>query len=172
MRPYTSTEAALQVARWGSTRWGAVKTALRCLEDEAELDIQQSEPEPEPPPPPPPSDRERVQGYADGCASRTLLGNIYDYSRETEKGRLHVERWNRVLRTLTGEDFGEDGPMPASEAQGYANRGWSRWALVATALQCVENASGPRDPPQTETQQTQQSDQDEGDSPLNDAPPP
>ena len=53
----------------------------------------------------------------------------------------HTKRWDRTLLA-----FGETVPDPSSltkmtatEAQGYADRGWSRWVAVAEALGELEN---------------------------------
>ena len=58
---------------------------------------------------------------------------------ETDKGEIHVDRWHRVLAAL-GVDNGHT-PMPASEAQGYVDRGWTRWEPVAVALAAIEEES-------------------------------
>ena len=144
-----------------SSAWDPVVSALRCIanpptvvqQDPPQVDTQAQQ---QTPTPPTPSVKSQVEGYADGCASGSLLGKIYDYSQETGKGEVHVGRWNQVLAAFTDGEFGEDeDPMSASEAQGYANRGWSRWVPVAQALQCAEGSSSARDPPQTETPQTE-----------------
>ncbi|MYE59602.1 MAG: hypothetical protein F4X35_08595, partial [Alphaproteobacteria bacterium] len=51
----------------------------------------------------------------------------------------HTDRWDRVLLAL-GETVQGAGltPMTAAEAQGYANRGWTRWVEVAAALKEIE----------------------------------
>ncbi|MCY4295942.1 MAG: hypothetical protein OXE54_03105, partial [Gammaproteobacteria bacterium] len=68
---------------------------------------------------------------------------------ETDKGEIHVDRWRRVLAAL-GVDNGHT-PMPASEAQGYVDRGWTRWEPVAVALAAIEEeAANPQ--PETEVQ--------------------
>ena len=65
---------------------------------------------------------------------------------ETDKGEIHVDRWHRVLAAL-GVDNGHT-PMPASEAQGYVDRGWTRWEPVAAALAAIEEEAAN---PQPET---------------------
>ena len=52
----------------------------------------------------------------------------------------HTDRWDRVLKTF-GETVADSTLtiMTASEAQGYANRGWNRWVEVAQALRELEN---------------------------------
>ena len=68
---------------------------------------------------------------------------------ETDKGEIHVDRWQRVLAAL-GVDNGYT-PMPASEAQGYVDRGWTRWVPVAVALAAIEEeAANPQ--PETEVE--------------------
>ena len=66
---------------------------------------------------------------------------------ETDKGEIHVDRWHRVLAAL-GVDNGHT-PMQASEAQGYVDRGWTRWEPVAVALAAIEEEAAN---PQTETE--------------------
>ena len=53
----------------------------------------------------------------------------------------HTERWDRVLLTM-GETVADTTltPMTAAEAQGYADRGWTRWVEVAKALREIEGA--------------------------------
>ena len=67
---------------------------------------------------------------------------------ETDKGEIHVDRWRRVLAAL-GVDNGHT-PMPASEAQGYVDRGWTRWEPVAAALAEIEAAPEPESEPVTQ----------------------
>ena len=52
----------------------------------------------------------------------------------------HTDRWDRVLLAL-GETVADASlaPMGAAEAQGYADRGWTRWVEVAAALRQIEN---------------------------------
>ena len=52
----------------------------------------------------------------------------------------HTDRWDRVLLAL-GEMVSDGSltAMGASEAQGYADRGWTRWVEVAAALRQIEN---------------------------------
>ena len=150
----TASEAEGHANQYGGL-WNLVEDSLKCIENppsveqvtpQVETQAQQQTP----------SVKSQVEGYADGCASGSLLGKIYDYSQETGKGEVHVGRWNQVLAAFTDGEFGEDeDPMSASEAQGYANRGWSRWVPVAQALQCAEGPSSARDPPQTETEQSE-----------------
>ncbi len=68
-----------------------------------------------------------------------LIADVRLYAAEVDNGSAHVERWNRVLLAF-GEDVeGFTGtPMTATEAQTYANRGWSRWDPVTAALEALE----------------------------------
>ncbi len=54
----------------------------------------------------------------------------------------HTDRWDRVLLAL-GESVADASlqPMTASEAQGFADRGWTRWTGVAEALREREAAA-------------------------------
>ena len=51
----------------------------------------------------------------------------------------HTGRWDRVLLAF-GETVPDASlrPMGAAEAQGYADRGWTRWVEVAAALRQIE----------------------------------
>ena len=89
-----------------------------------------------PPPPPPPADP-----LAD------LIADIRGYMAETEHGEAHVERWQRVLKTLGETDaaFADLPLMTAAEAKTYANRGWERWDPVVTVLTELEAQAQPTD---------------------------
>ena len=67
--------------------------------------------------------------------SRQLVAAVRGYAQETKNGYDHVLRWMRVL-----ESFGVVEEMTAAEAQGYADRGWSRWVPVAAELAELEGA--------------------------------
>ncbi len=78
-----------------------------------------------------------------------LIADAEKAVTETDKGEIHVDRWHRVLAAL-GVDNGHT-PMPASEAQGYVDRGWTRWVPVAVALAAIEEeAANPQ--PETEVE--------------------
>ena len=77
-----------------------------------------------------------------------LIADAEKAVTETDKGEIHVDRWRRVLAAL-GVDNGHT-PMPASEAQGYVDRGWTRWVPVAAALAEIESGTQP----EPETQPT------------------
>ncbi len=53
--------------------------------------------------------------------------------------QAHTDRWDRVLLAL-GESVADASlePMTAAEAQGFADRGWTRWVNVAAVLQQIE----------------------------------
>ena len=65
--------------------------------------------------------------------------------------RPHVARWNRVLLAFGWEvkpaSDGSLEPMSAAEAQGYADRGWTRWVAVAAALRDIEGPPPPEPDP-------------------------
>ncbi len=56
--------------------------------------------------------------------------------------QAHTDRWDRVLLAL-GESVADASlePMTASEAQGFADRGWTRWTGVAETLRELETAA-------------------------------
>ena len=71
------------------------------------------------------------------CVSEELEDDVEDYSEEEHHGEAHVERWLRVLQTFRGA-ANDATVMTAAEAQTYADRGWTRWDDVVTAIQCLE----------------------------------
>ena len=75
-----------------------------------------------------------------------LVSDVQGYAQETERGSVHVERWNRVLVAFGVDVSGFSGAaMTATEAQTYADKGWTRWDPVVVALRQLE--SQPADPP-------------------------
>ena len=77
-----------------------------------------------------------------------LKAKIQGYAGEQASDSDHARRWMRVLAALGDEDAiaaGHD-PMTASEAQGYADRGWSRWDEVVDALTELESREPEPDP--------------------------
>ena len=64
-----------------------------------------------------------------------LIVDVQGYARETRHGHDHMLRWMRVLHT-----FGALDDMTAAEAQGYADRGWTRWDPVAAELAAMEGS--------------------------------
>ena len=73
------------------------------------------------------------------CDTASLKSDIAGYIGEQADGTPHVTRWKRVLAAL-GDANGHT-EMTAAEAQTYADRGWSRWDPVVTALTCLEAAA-------------------------------
>lgn len=74
-----------------------------------------------------------------------LVSHVRYYAQEP-KGRGHQDRWRRALAGLGVVDakVGKAGgrlihplkpPMNCGEAQGYARRGWTRWAPVARVME-------------------------------------
>ena len=83
------------------------------------------------------------------CASARLRADVEEYAGETWRDSpTHVSRWSRVMAAF-GHDNGYT-PMPSTEAQTHADRGWTRWVPVVTALECLEGAI-PTDPAVTVT---------------------
>ena len=68
----------------------------------------------------------------------------------------HTDRWDRALKAF-GETVADASltAMTAAEAQGYADRGWTRWVEVAEALRQIESdgvqAAAPEPPVVTVT---------------------
>ena len=75
----------------------------------------------------------------------SLVADIRRWRGETRHGQAHVDRWTRVLIAL-GAETGSFEPMPSSEAQGYADRGWTRWAPVVAELRRKEAHDAGRPP--------------------------
>ena len=66
-----------------------------------------------------------------------LVADIRRWRAETDHGQAHVDRWTRVLIAL-GVETGSLEPMSSTEAQTYADRGWTRWNRVVPELQRKE----------------------------------
>ncbi len=115
----TAAEAQTYADR-GWTRWDDVVTALTDLESRLTAQAN-TETEPEPV----------------ACVSEELEDDVEGYSEEEHHGEAHVERWLRVLQTFRGA-ANDATVMTAAEAQTYADRGWTRWDDVVTAIQCLE----------------------------------
>ncbi len=151
LTPMTAAEAQNLAEIHRATRWDPVVTVLT----ELEAQPQQSDLDPETLPlaaqvavtadnedqPPP------ANPYAD------LIADVRGYAAETGEGDAHVARWQRVLKTLGETDaaFASLAPMTAAEAQGYADRGWTRWDPVVAALTELEAQQQPQDDPKPET---------------------
>ena len=80
---------------------------------------------------PEPSDQ-----YADLIAKMKEWRNDPRYVSD----KAHTDRWDRTLLAF-GETVADTSltPMTADEAQGFADRGWTRWTEVAEALRELEN---------------------------------
>ena len=79
------------------------------------------------------------------CDTGSLKSDIAGYIGEQADGTPHVTRWKQVLAAL-GDANGHTA-MTAAEAQTYADRGWSRWDPVVTALTCLEAAAAQPETP-------------------------
>ncbi|MCY4257846.1 MAG: hypothetical protein OXE04_06090, partial [bacterium] len=147
--------------------------------EEPQTDTQQQPtPTPNPTPTPTPVVEPVVEPVTEQPPSYTvpadLITSVQSYTAETQHGDAHVQRWNRVLVAFGETVNGFTGtPMGATEAKTYADRGWTRWDPVVTALEALETQQiaqtqpsdeqpsneveeVPAEEPQTETQQQQQ----------------
>ena len=109
-----------------------------------------------------------AQGYADqgwvrwvevAAALREIEGGSGQYAALIEKmyewrndpryvnDKAHTDRWDRALLAF-GESVSDSSltPMSAAEAQGYADRGWTRWVEVAAALWEIQGGRPATDP--------------------------
>ena len=70
-----------------------------------------------------------------------LIAKVKDYRNDPccAHNKEHTDRWDRALLAF-GETVADTTliKMPADEAQGYADQGWTRWAEVAQALKEIE----------------------------------
>ena len=70
-----------------------------------------------------------------------LILQMYEWRNDPEYVAYtsHTDRWDRALLAF-GEAVTDTSltPMTAAEAQGFADRGWSRWVDVAAALSALE----------------------------------
>ena len=124
--PMTAAEAQTYADK-GWSRWIPVVAALTEVEA-----AQAAEPAPDPQPEPQP----QPEPEPPACVSDDLRASVSGYSLESHEGQAHVDRWLQVLAAF-GIDNGES-PMAASEAQTYADKGWTRWEPVVEALKCLE----------------------------------
>ncbi len=73
-----------------------------------------------------------------------LIAQIHEWRNDARyvSDKRHTDRWDRVLLSL-GESVSDSSlmAMTATEAQGYADCGWSRWMDVAAALSALESAA-------------------------------
>ncbi len=75
-----------------------------------------------------------------------LIAQMYQWRNDPccLNDKAHTDRWDRTL--LAFEEAVSNTsltPMTASEAQGYADRGWTRWVEVAAALEELESGGQP-----------------------------
>ena len=69
-----------------------------------------------------------------------LIAQIEEYCKEQDPASSHVLRWRRAQAALGALNDRE--PMPAYEAQSYADKGWKRWVPVAEAIRQIEERDG------------------------------
>jgi len=71
-----------------------------------------------------------------------LISQMYDWRNDPQwkAEKAHTDRWDRALLAF-GETVSDSSltAMTASEAQGFADRGWTRWVPVAEALREIES---------------------------------
>ena len=83
-----------------------------------------------------------------GGAYAALIAKMREWRNDPQwvHAKAHTDRWDRALKAF-GEPVADATltAMTAAEAQGYANRGWTRWVEVARALREIE-ATRPRTP--------------------------
>ena len=72
-----------------------------------------------------------------------LIAQMYEWRNDPQWSsyKEHTDRWDRALLAF-GETVADTTltPMTAAEAQGFADRGWTRWVEVAKALMEIEGA--------------------------------
>ena len=90
------------------------------------------------------SDGNRVSGTFEATVPRkyaALIAEMYQWRNDPEwvSEKAHTDRWDRALLAF-GETVADTTltPMTAAEAQGFADRGWERWVVVAQALREIE----------------------------------
>ena len=115
------------------------------LRQEQQQPPQQDPPQQDPPQPETPS----------FTADPTLISNIKEYATETWRNDPeHVDRWNRVLKTLGAGEFPSLTTMTSEEAYTYVQQGWNRWIPVVAELKAFETWQEQQQPPQPEQPQT------------------
>ena len=71
-----------------------------------------------------------------------LIAQMYEWRNDPQwkEYKAHTDRWDRALLAF-GETVADQTltPMTAAEAQGFADRGWTRWVPVAKALRELQN---------------------------------
>ena len=81
-----------------------------------------------------------------------LKAKVRTWAEEQDSESDHAQRWMRVLAALGDEDAIRDGhsPMSAAEAQAHADKGWTRWDDVVTALTELESRAAAEAQAETE----------------------
>ncbi len=125
LTPMTAAEAQAFADR-GWTRWVDVAEAL--WEIEAADSVQdEAPPATDDPPVPDPH--------------APLIAQMYEWRNDPQwvAYQAHTDRWDRALLAF-GEAVTDPTltPMTAAQAQGFADRGWTRWVDVAAALRELE----------------------------------
>ncbi len=91
--------------------------------------------------------RDGGNDYAD------LVDQLYQWRDDPQlvAYKSHTDRWDRALLAF-GETVADASlkPMTAEEAQGFVDRGWSRWEDVTEALRDIESSGG-KEPVQAPT---------------------
>ena len=104
------------------------------------------------------SDPEEVTRPEEGSSSEedgyaALITKIKEWRDDPccAHNKAHTDRWDKALLAF-GETVSDASltPMTATEAQGYADRGWTRWVEVTEALRELESAGQQQDPPPEE----------------------
>ena len=130
LTPMTAAEAQTYADR-GWNRWVEVTRALGEIEASARNAV------------PPPQPTQVPQPLYD-----SLIADVNTWRNDPLSVHLkpHTDRWDRVLLTL-GEPVSDTSfsTMSATEAQTYADRGWSRWVGVVAALKVVKTGTSGAD---------------------------
>ena len=106
---------------------------------EGDLGVFQRPPSENPQPLTPPEEEPPQQQQQNPHAD--LIAKVREWRNDARwvSYKAHTDRWDRVLLTL-GETVSDSSltAMTAAEAQGYADRGWTRWVEVAAALNALQ----------------------------------
>ena len=134
LTPMTAAEAQGFADR-GWERWVEVAEALRQREAGTQPPAQEDPPaQPAQDPPP--------------ALHATLIGQMSGWRDDPQwvSYKEHTDRWDRALVAF-GEPVSDTSltPMTAAEAQGFADRGWTRWVGVTQALKAVVTGTGSAD---------------------------
>ena len=137
LTPMTAAEAQAFVDQ-GWTRWVDVAAALAAKEAGESIvpDPQDSEQ---------PNEGELLVPPA---LHASLITDMYEWRNDPQwvSYKAHTDRWDRALLAF-GETIPDNTltPMTDSEAQGFADRGWTRWVDVAAALKTVVTGTSSAD---------------------------